>query len=897
MKSIKFKLLAFLSLSLFAGILAGCEDENTGIGDFSLSVKEVGADYVDIFITAPYTVEMAYLLSEEPLVVTPAVLFATGKTETVNPGDKLKIEDGVKQNTKYYLYAVSRLDNVNYSQKITLEFKTKSYKFDELLTIVDTYYDGYKAHVTVPEETKQRGHAIRTGSMPLAWYYLMTSSKGTAVVDLQAIASTGNPYSGHMFNDSTIVMNDMNVVLLDEDGEPVLDEMGEQYDIHDPMVPGEPTIMFAGECRYGTKEEFNQVVGYYQPERDSWSVPYYDPATSSWLGAFQKVEFFTKQPELCDATLEIDIPEDEIEVIDAMIYFDMSDDAHSYFYMVLDNSLYNEVLSKYLGGHEEWYQWFLTSYIAFYEWGVYPVTEDIFINAASNFVEPLTGGETYHVIATVFGDSNGTTQRFVHKTFKAKDKTKVAPVINVTAVDSGDPYKASFNIKAGADSKGVVQPIMGAYWVCNYSREFEMMFNADYTYATILKNLGWTFSSDEIAQINSEEGLTVTFDTLDGEITRLAVYGCNDEYTFNVIDEKNNAAWADWVAPMADKKAPISSPLFEQLTGDWTATATVRAMQKLPDESVVTYNVNQTSKVTITAEAPAVPEYLDQSIYDLYKDPDTGTVDKDEVDGMFDELKERSDVFTEYRLKGQNRLLCNGFIDFDPSEADRGVNRLKYRSPYDLFIATDYNSYDIAQLLYDFGPKWYLEVQKDGSVIVPFSAATMPPMNVSEGYTFYVGGVGDGVAFYEANASYPGFPVEISEDGNKITIKPIILSDGTVEYAYYMNAIGVNSQSTMGELELISTVITDIVLEKGWKGENKPASSSAASYCGSTYVNAVDMNGIAVQDMPKAHVHKSMSKFEVKPLPKYKFVEDANVVTKDMVDATSRKILKKYNLE
>ena len=102
----------------------------------------------------------------------------------------------------------------------------------------------------MPQATKDRGNVIRTGSMPLAWYNLMSSSKSVGDVGMQAVASNGNPYEGHMFTDSTYVWNDENVVLLDENGEPVYDEeTGNMIDIHDPMVPGEPTIFFAGECR------------------------------------------------------------------------------------------------------------------------------------------------------------------------------------------------------------------------------------------------------------------------------------------------------------------------------------------------------------------------------------------------------------------------------------------------------------------------------------------------------------------------------------------------------------------------------------------------------------------------------------------------------------------------
>ena len=875
-----------LTLFAFCMSFAGCKENVEGIGDFALSVKEVGADYIDIKVTAPGTLEMSYLVTEEPMLMTPAVLSRTGETITVQPAQVIRLSEGIFQDHGYYLYAVAKLDDVNFSKVITLEFQTKKYQFDELITIVETYYDGYKVHITVPEETKRRGNVIRTGAMPLAWYNLMKSSKGAADVGMQAIASNGNPYEGHMFTDSTYVMNDANSVLLDENGEPVYDEVtGQMIDIHDPMAPGEPTIIFAGECRYGSPDEFNEVVGYAQPEKYSWSIPCYDRYTQTWHGAFQYKEFFTKEPSLCEATVDVEIPEDEITVTDAMIYFTMDDDVYSYFHMVLDNSTYNQILSTYLDGHEEWFQWFLTSYIAFYEWGVFPLAEDYAVNAAYNFVEPLTGGEKYHVLMTVFGDERGSTQQFVHKTFTAKEKTKVAPAIEVTAVPSNDPYTVSFNVKAAADSKGNVQPIMGAYWACNYSVEFEKMMNAGYTYATLLKNMGWTFSSEELAEINSSKGLTLTFPTLDGEVTRMAVYGCNDEYTFNVIDEENNLAWADNRSPMADKVPSVSSELFAKLEGDWTATATLKARQLLEDGSEIDYNVDHKSKITISASAPALPETLDSYVYDLY----SSKFSKDEVDGMYEELRELNDQFTEYRLEGQNRLLCNGFLDFDPSAALNGVNRLEYRSPYDLFVATDYSSVNVSQLMYDFGPKWYLQVLEDGSVIVPFSTTTMPPMHNWPGYPFYVAGVGSGTAFYDANESYPGFPVEISADYNKITIKPIVLSDGKTSQSYYMNALGM---STDGSLELLATVLTDIVLTRGW---TEPAQTAAVPACVPASVEAKSINGSSVAALPEVAVMKTMSDFEGKQIREFKS-EKANMVTKEMVDETSAKILRKLGI-
>ena len=855
------------------------------VGDFALELKTVESDFVELIVTAPSKVDIAYVVDKEEMALSPAVLFATGKTATVSPGDVIKISDGIVQETSYNLYAVAKLDSKNYSKVVDVQFTTKGYEFTELVTVVETYLDGHKVHITVPKETKERGNVIRYGSTSLAWYNLLKNSKGGDAVDVNAVVANGNPYGNYVKNDSTIITNDWNVVLLDENGEPVVDESGEQIDLHDPISPGEPTIFLAGECRWGSPDEFAAIMGFHLPERHSYTIPLFS-WTSGWSGAFQKKEFFAKEPVLCDATVNVEIPEDEITVTDAMIYFDADEDVSRYFYMDLDNATYNQVLSTYLDGHEEWYQWFLTSYIAFWEWGVYPETEDTYINAAANFVEPLTGGETYHVLVTVMGDNEGATQRFIHKTFTAKEKTKLPPVIEVTSVQNGDPYLATFNIKA--PNKDVV----GSYWACNYAREFEVMFNAKYTYADLLKG-NYSFTSEELALINSDEGYTVSFPTLDGEVTRFAAYGCNEEYTFNNINpDVEGAGWADYKAPLAEKKAAVESHLYAALEGDWTATATIVAKEIIDDETVVSHNVKHSSKITISSTAPEVPSVMDESIYGLYPKNT-----REDVDGMFEELHFLTDQFTEYRLEGQNRMLCSGFVDFDYFH---NPGRMDLRTPYDLFTAKDYTGLDIPQVMYDFGPKWFLEVLEDGSVIVPFNSTYLPPMHNWPMYakydwdacTYYVGGVGSGIGFYDATDDVKGFPVEISADMNTITIKPIVLSDGNQDQVFYMNAMGVNPQDPTS-LDIVATVISEIVLTRGWTEPIQPASVPEAV---PSKVKAVTMDGQAVTKAPVTRRYKSMTKLEVAPAHEYKYDETPNVVTMDMVEKTSTKILKHFNV-
>ncbi len=918
---------------LLAASLAACDDPNMGgTGDFNLTEKETGPDYAEFYVTAPSAVEMAYLISTEPKAVNAPVLFMTGRTMTVNPKDLIRFDDNLQSNTSYILYAVAKLDESSYSNVIKLEFTTKDYDFDQLLTVVERSYDGFKLHITVPEETKQRGNVIRYSGTSLAMFNVLKNNNMGDETNtiLTGVVANGNRHGNYVKNDSTITRNAFTVVVTDENGVPVRDENGEQIDIHNPIAPGEPYVFYAGECAYGTDDEMGAIVGWYYGTHDkSWQVPVFDWSTvdpafdwdnlerdswegSGWTGAFQKIVFNVKEPSLCEETVTIDIPEDEIDVTNAKIYFEMDEGVSRYFYLVLDDVTYNSVVDIYLdktGAPQEEIdkalQWFLTSYMAFQEWGIGAVTESIIIDAATEFGEGvLHGGETYHVLCTVVVDENveyvdgepfgdGAKQRFIHKTFTAKEKTMRAPVIEVTPVAETDPYNAGFNIKAPDGD------LSGAYWAANYSKEFQLMLNSGYSYSDIVRSSLQSFNSDEVRQINSAEGLTIYIPTLDGETMRLAVYGCNIEYTFNVIDQNTpGVGWNDYEAPMAPKIAKVESELYEALAGDWTATARIR-VNEASGEDVISRETDWSTKVRISPEIPDMPAELPDSVYNIYWNPEEETEASSaaKVNSMFATLQELAARFNEYRLAGRNRLLCTGFLDFDYyKHLDK--KRMDYMSPYDLFTYKGYSSVDVPQLINDFGPKWYLQVQPDGSVVVPFSYNYLPPMHAWPGYPFYVGGVGAGGAFYESTDKYPGFPVVISDDYSRITIKPIEVpesEEGGKTVPYYMNALGISDPNS-GQMELIYTVISDIVLTRNTSAATagkKAAPMSAAP----AKVRPVTIDGAPVYALPKARIYKAATELKAGHEKQFRVEENPNVLTMDMLNATTEKILRQFNVK
>ena len=849
-----------LTICSFCGIFAGCVKE--GYGDFSLSVKEVGADYVDIMVTAPGTVEMAYIVSEDAQLITEVVLFNTGTVLTVEPAQVIRLNKDITQDTHYHLYAVAKLDAASFSERISLEFTTKKYSFSETVKIVDTDYDGFKVHVTVPQSVKEAGNVLRYGYMNLATYNKTVQQYGTT--DVERLIMNGNIYGRYIKNDSTMVYNSANTY----------EEVdGESLDLHDDIFPNEPGIFMVGEFRWAASEKAIEDAIGISGWGPSYIIPLYDWSKDEWTGVFERVDFKAKAPS--ELETEFDIEVYDITPLDAKIYFNPDDNVYQYIYMIMDDNTYNTLLG--LCGGEENVPWFIASTNGYFE-GATMGTVAQEINAMSMFTEPLAKDTRYRILVNAWGDKQGTAQKFIVKEFRTMAATQPRPVIEVTALDTGDPYYATFNIKAGKDKNGNVQPITGAYFAVNYAREFQLAFNQDQTYESLLKG-NYSFDSEELALINSEDGYDYTVQTLDGETMRMAVYGCNAEYTFNDVDPSDAdvpRGWADYVAPYAegDGPAPAYDRIADLVSGEWTASATIQAKTIVDEDTgeAEYYNVVHKSKVVISTSMPELPQPMPDSVYTIY-----GSKSKDEVDGMYEELQLLSDMFEENRLASHSRLLCTGFIDFDYYDPGRN----DWRSPYDLFVAKDYTSVDVAQQLYDFGPKWFMEVLADGSVIVPFNSAFLPPMHNWPGYPFYVGGVAGGNAIYDATETYPGFPVEISEDGNTVVIKPI----DTGAEKLYMNALGFGADAAYGTLEIVAPVISEITLTRGWA---EPKSSVMALPAKVT-ATAATFDGSPAR---KPIVYNVRSLTELKP-SKYEVVDKVTIVTEENLDAYMRKQVEK----
>lgn len=878
----KHLLLPFIALvTLMGGLLSSCEEPQTEPVDpvtpteFSVELGKVGADFVEVLFKGD-AAEVAYLVATEPSAnILPAVIFNVGVTLTPANNETVKVSEGIVPETSYYMYVVAKLNEKDYSEVFCLEFKTGAYEFTDLVTVIETYYDGYKLFVNVPDDVVEAGHAMRYTMSSLPVYNKVRNMYMTP--EYQSLIFNGGAYdnTGYFKNDTTIVINAANQLKTDEDGNYITDDSGEFLTYHEPVVPGEPTVFLVGEFAYGNLGDLG-IGQFGDPRFDmGYFIPQMDMETQEWYGAYAKTEFVVKEPELLDADLEIEVS--DISPLDAIVTIIPDENIHQYIYAVLDVATYNSMIA--LIGDKKYTQWFLTSYLAYMELGVGAESGAIQFNAASLFTEPLPEQSKFYILVTAMGDEEGHSQKFFMKEFTTTAKTKAAPVIEVTALpQSDDPYAALFNVKA--PNKDVVL----CYYGANYARDWMLEINAGASYESLLKG-NYAFTEEEIAKINSDEGLDLEFYTLDGETTRLAVYGCNDEYTFNKIDanDPDCKAFADYTSPFADPAPYVPSDLYTALEGDWTATATIKVAEEQADGSVATVEKEWKSKITLTNGAPEYPETLPQEVYDVYSSLGIST---GYVDTMFEEFKHYSQEFGENRVEFQNRLLCTGFIDFDYYE---NPGRLDTKSPFDLFYDLTYNSVDIPQIFYDFGPKWYLEVQSDGSVLAPFSAAYLPPM-VNWSVLGYFGGYNGetGYVFYESNENIKGFPVTVSDDCNTVTVNPIMVpSDNGNTYPYYPNVIGVAGRDVT---ILGGTVVSEIVMTRGWDESSAMAATAVKAETVSAEPRNLDGS---VAKIPVAKKIKALTKFKDTPKVECRWVENPNHITLEQLNAGMERAVEK----
>ena len=820
MKNFSNYLLATLALVLGLAVSA-CTPEPEPIQKaetkVEVAVDQIMANGATINVTTQNVKEFAYVKRDTELAATAILQGDEFKTKIENTDVVTTSEitiTGCEAGTTYTLFFAFRLaDDSIYEEVKRVEFTTTSYG-DNVINVVDRMYDGFSVYLQIPDDVKAKGNALRysTSSMPMYNY-----AKQQGSMELDMLLYNAQQYTT---TDKLIIYDEYHSTERDQDGNLIYDDAGNlaSATFADPKVPGEPGYLLVGEYALMENPEERIVIvdgevmtvyddsymeysiwwypagwskGYYNPQYD-WARWYAELDSDEynsekyWTGYYERVLIETLEPEIIEG---VDIKATDITPIDACISFKPTDDIIQYCILVCTESEYETQILPLIENNEEYLRWFTGSYFAMMSFGIQMAYGNSELWLSDWFVDTKgMAGQTIRVLVAGLGNNEGTKQSFDTYTFTLPEVTLPKPQVVVTPVASEDPYMVTFNIKNPNPDNALTE----VYFACNYAREFDAILK-EYSYTSLLKGMGNPLGATEIGLINSANGFNFQISSRDNATTRLAVLGYNWEGSSNNPDEPESPAVAEYTTPNANFPVRVNSDLFEKLQGEWTASAHMENYVAVTDaegnatgeykfENAGTY----TSNVSIMGGLP-YEESVPQEVYDIYR---AAGISDAETEELYDELI-RLTKWYNTRTRGFNRLLCLGYNFADPNYMLDIV-----ATPYDLFTASDYSTNKVEHMFYDFGPKWNFEIDADGSVWLPIDIEREYPLetfNFGLDYAFYMLAIGertylggdiinaDGTTLIDAR-----FPVEVSDDYNTITIKPIVYTDGsgTTEYYY-----------------------------------------------------------------------------------------------------------------
>lgn len=872
MKNI-FKL-ATLLFTIATLSFVGCtEDPLEGfIGNDQLSakVKSEGASSVTLSVHTEGLSRIAWLAkrtdnaSGEVTAPMPVIIFSTGSQKEVSNGTHSVVVNGLAPNATYNVYLVGEIASSGDLTKSVVEIGVKTSSFTEDFNVHSINYRGFSVDVKVPERVKEEDHLIKWATSDIFLYNKTKYSVRGLLPDAENLVLHDKTYGDFFFDESTtLVINEDESFTKNPDGTP---NYKGTY-LYETIVPGQPQILIIGEHEFA-QSPVGWGWGYYGAMFDmgAWASAVAkndgEPVdeTPYWDGLYYHELVQVQKPEkLPDSTMSLDI---ERSTDDAVITVTVNDkEVRNVCIMVLDDEQH-DIAFHHLGGKDyEHFQWFATSMVGMMEgaadqydpFGVDPLTNrprnGIIRTALSQYLLNVSQTSHYWVYAVAIkGDLNndgyldGHQQLCLNEDFDLIETTKPAPELVVEALEPTKPNTALFRLTcpSAANGNGAAK----GWYMSNYEKAWlsEGMSAQEIIDAYALIYPDFAFDALDLDKINSPEGLTLEFPSRPNENYHFAAMIKNDEgtpcYSDKVVCRTYEAA-----VPR------VESEYFESLKGEWTATATIRykvLKEGVDPESEVTeddYELKtSTATCNITIGEADYPMPLPQSAYDFYANYNK---DKATVDGYYKDLTDALDLFNETN-RAQNRMLATGF-----NFAGENLSVLpyfNYQSAYDLFVSPTYSALSNAMPAYDFGPKWFIEVQQDGSLAVPFNSEYFPPMAswavsimnqaqelhmvayepTTKTAAGYLSGV-DELGYLKAETGY--FPIEVSDGGNTLTIKPYVYSDGNNSLNFYLNTAvygGPDPETGQPAYGMSIAIISEITLTRGaTEGAHRVAAYSA----------------------------------------------------------------------
>ena len=825
----------------------------------------------------------AAVKAEEAGDKTPAAdaVFADGTMVECTDGTHSFTLEALSPNTEYVIYVAGLLSEAdengnNQPYEKVLEVKAATGDFTEELTLFDVEGRSFKLHVK-PALT-DAANVIKWGTCDIFMYNMNQQP------DFEMLNLHDQYYGNYFQGDTTLVFDEAH-------GYVWSDEMGDYIQYYEAIVPGQPQYLALGEFKYEEDEDvhgrWGWGAGYYMPlmDMETYYNSLYDywygftdtmpDEAPFWTGYHKSMKFQVKGPEALDAGLNVDLS--GLRANGGPIRINTNGNADRVTVMLLDPMTYEQIMPM-LDDNEDYLQWFTTSYVGFMMVGAQTFAGANIEFEMGDFLWEIDKDEQYKLMVVaakdeVAGSLDAKYQQFTKVDVALPDYSLPAPVVEITPLEATELNTVSFNVKCTS------QDAASGLYAANYEREWaEAGF--DEAPAEAMEYNGNELTADDIAQINSAEGMVFEFWSREDAVTTLGVMLKSIEGLAGEVVIASNKSLPE------PAKTPVESEYFTSLEGDWTATTTV-VNKKYVGYDPETYesiyeDVPTTKTWKVTIGDVDYPETLSDDVYQTWFDA-TPYDTKEAVDEQYELFKAAVDNFNA-KTAGQNRILMNGFDVHVPNYAGSKCYS-QYATPFELWSSDSYNGYDNASPVWDFGPKWYLEVAEDGTVTAPFNVNYFAPMtNWTEyHYAFYFAGVGSEsfLPYDPATGENAHFPVEISEDGNTITVKGCEFEGDT--FYPNMGYISYGSFSLGGW----GTVKADVVLTRGWtepapEEEETPAVAKAG-------IDYKPANYTSLYNVKPANKIKSHT--AVKALPTYEKVE-MKVVSADEFKANVEKLRK-----
>lgn len=884
MNSVLRKLLWMCAFVLMGAAFTACSDDETSlepiVPELSVTAEGVTWNSGKITVQANNIVEYYYLVQEASAAAPSEQAVVAGGVKVQGPAATTMQEiKGLDVQTNYTVYVAGfcahrNLDYtpVPYGQVVSANFTTPYYH--EEVTMLDVYADGFKAHVKVPEEVKSGSAVVKWGVTNSVIYNYQGQSEAafTTLHD--------NYYKLAILTEDTVL--DINEETRLANG--IADDWDPSYITYfwEFIAPGEPLYLIL--CKYTWAEsEWGWGEGWYNSGFDEtayqnammdymWGFTDEAPDESQYWteGAWHhKIAIKTTEPAPYEENCKVNVT--SLTPTNALVSFVPTENCFSYTLMMMDDAMYEQVLDI-LDGDESLLQWFTTSYVGMMLGGsmtFYGTEMPPMIDLASYFYGVAPGMKYHFLVVSMdgkyeedeYGDlmpvMNPMKQNFSHEILTMPDYKLDPCEITVTGLEPTSPWTVRFNVKNTGK-----EPMVAGSFAMNYVRDFELELSYGSTYTQLCQDnydYGYAYFNEvELELINSPEGYVMEFDSRENAQSRLAVLGFNSEGRPSNPDSEDCIGWADAWSGIQPDAERIESDYFTSLVGSWTATATIQyKAYNYETWSYETKTAEMSSSVTIGDSE--IPAELTDEVYQIFAD---AGVSKEQTDAYFAELKEQNDNFNA-RTRGQNRILCTGW-GFDQNfikNPNYKYSAMRTATPWDLFINNEgYAASSTDILFYEFGPKWFLQVDNAQNLFVPVNVNRMAPLTSwvdSQEYYLTSGNYDAGIADYtvvnEADmddvSKWPNIPVEVSEDGNTVTLKSRTVTTDTGEEVVLYPTVVYNSQ-WYGLTFYNTAVISEVVLTRNTTAAPEE-SVDVAAVRAHAKAAAADQNALKVKENGK----------------------------------------------